>query len=155
MHRMYRLQLTNYKSSASTIGANLNCDDNKNVATCCDSFTTYKFQTSTQANKQSHACNNKFFVNLSFGQGEEEEKVSGILPQNYLVTHKGHPTSHHLAPRETQKSSVCGVKLAFFSLKSFQNTYKTSKSGFLHGEIIIISFTYSVSKYDVFEKNKI
>jgi len=67
MHRMYRLQLTKYKSQASTIGANLNCDDNKNVATCCDSFTTYKFQTSTQANNQFHACNNKFFVNLTFG----------------------------------------------------------------------------------------
>jgi hypothetical protein len=106
MHRMYRLQLTNYKSSASTIGANLNCDYNKNVATCCDSFTTYKFQTSTQANKQSHACNNKFFVNLSFGAKVKKKK-----------------------------------KLAFFSLKSFQNTYKTSKSGFLHGEIIIISIT--------------
>jgi hypothetical protein len=67
MHRMYTLQLTNYKSRASTIGAKLNCDDNKNVATCCHSFTTYKFQTSTQANNQSHACNNKVFVNLTFG----------------------------------------------------------------------------------------
>ncbi len=67
MHRMYRLQLTNYKSRASTIGAKLSCEDNKNVATCCHSFTTYKFETSTQANNQSHACNNKVFVNLTFG----------------------------------------------------------------------------------------
>ncbi len=67
MHRIYRLQLTNYKSQALTIGAKLNCYNNKNVATCCYSFTTYKFQTSTQANNQSHACNNKVFVNLTFG----------------------------------------------------------------------------------------
>jgi hypothetical protein len=58
-----------------------------------------------------------------------------------VITHKGHPTPHHLAPRETQKSTVHGVQLTFLSLKTFQNTHKTYKSGFLHGEIIILSIT--------------